>query len=261
VGADGVNGIVAQNLGIRNRWDPQHVALCIAADVPVSSMEIEKMMSLKDSPGELAIELYLGLLRWGYGWCFPKRDEISIGIGCRMDYIKRLQNHWKKFVSLIESNKEMHLDTSGWSAWRVPIGDPLCRKTARRTMLVGDAAGLVSSITGEGINYAIESGIIAADVAIETVAIKNPLHVKEYEERIASRIGEDLRIAWSIAELLHRSPENIELVLEMTAKDTVLQRLVTDMLLNQKPYSELKRKIIKRLLLRHPLMAIKLGRA
>jgi len=66
VAADGVNGIVARSLGIRKRWPSDRVGLCIAADVPVDSSEIERIMSVSEEEDCMPIEIYLGLVEWGF---------------------------------------------------------------------------------------------------------------------------------------------------------------------------------------------------
>ncbi|MFX1560181.1 MAG: NAD(P)/FAD-dependent oxidoreductase, partial [Promethearchaeota archaeon] len=180
VGADGVNGIIAKELGIREKWTPKQVGVCMKAEVPMSSADVESIMATHAVDRSPAIELYFGLVSWGYGWCFPKKEGFNIGIGCRADKLNNLQRIWEEFVALLEREKGTELDVSSSVSYRVPLGGMLKRCIARRSMLIGDAAGLVSPLTGEGISYAIQSGKLAAKVASETVSMKNPLHVQEY---------------------------------------------------------------------------------
>ena len=164
VGADGVNGVIAKELGVRTKWAVKHIAVCINAIVQLSSKKVEAIM--KPNPEGLpAIELYFGLVSWGYGWCFPKSDGLNIGIGCRVDKQKDLQQIWQSFVSKIQIEKDIEIDISNSVSYRLPLGDRLARVIGRRSMLVGDAAGLVSPLTGEGISYAIQSGKLAAKIA------------------------------------------------------------------------------------------------
>ena len=202
VGADGVNGIVARSTNIRSKWPSDAVALCIQADVPMDTETITQMMSFQESK-TLALEIYLGVSEWGYGWCFPKTDELSVGIGCRMDKIQSLRSSWKSFIVQLEKIKGVKLDTSTKSAFRVPFSPKIGRITTRRTMLVGDAAGLVSSLTGEGVYYAVRSGILAAEAASEAVEMKSPLHVKVYEHRIMQSLIPELKAADFIARILY----------------------------------------------------------
>ncbi|MGY5874354.1 MAG: geranylgeranyl reductase family protein [Candidatus Thorarchaeota archaeon] len=259
VGADGVNSTIARETGIRIRWAPKNVGLCISADVPMSQSDIHQTMSLPDNPGTLGIEIYFGVIDWGYGWCFPKRDEISVGIGCRMDKIVNLREDWKRFVKFIQDLKDIEMDLSTRSAFRIPFGGDAMRKTSRRTMLVGDAAGLVSPVSGEGIYYAVASGVLAAEVAIESVQRSQPLHTRFYDEKMRKTLDNELGIARFISNILYRKRTNAETMCGIAARDMIMREYMIDLFAGSRSYSELRRLIVKRLLTHHPLKAIRLG--
>jgi len=259
VAADGVNGIVARSLGIRKRWPSDRVGLCIAAGVPVDPSEIERAMSVSDEEDYMPIEIYFGPVEWGYAWCFPKRDELSIGVGCRMDRMSNLKGNWRDFVSMLERTKGIQIDPDSRSAFRVPIGGCEKRLIDRRTMLIGDAAGLVSPITGEGIYYAIESGLIAADIAKEATESRNLLLVRNYQDIIKTAICPELDAAMFIANIIYKSSSNIELICKIIQADPVVRELMLDIIAATKPMVQLKTALIKRLVTRHPLKALRLG--
>lgn len=259
VGADGVNSITAKESAIREKWSNEKIGLCIAADVPMDPHELEHIMTVPNADSFIAIEMYFGIRNWGYAWCFPKHDEISIGVGCRLDKAINLREAWKTFVKRVEDTKEIEFDTSKKSAFRVPLAGPEPRLVARRTMLVGDAAGLVSPITGEGIYYAIASGIIAADIAKEAADLKQPSHVWEYEQRIRNSIGAELDSAKSIAGILYRSRKNLETVCRIAAKDPVMRDLMIDFVIGARGIKKSRRSLAKRLLCHHPIDAVRLG--
>ncbi len=258
VAADGVNGIVARSLGIRRRWPSDRVGLCIAADVPVDSSEIERIMSVSEEEDCMPIEIFFGPVEWGYAWCFPKRDELSIGIGCRMDRMSNLKESWRNFVSMLERTRGIQIDPDSRKAFRVPIGGCEKRVLGRRTMLIGDAAGLVSPITGEGIYYAIESGLIAADVAKEATESCNSLLVRNYQDIIKTSICRELDAAMFIANIMYKSSNNIELICKIIQGDPVVGELMIDIVAATKPMPQLKTALIKRLATRHPLKALRL---
>ncbi|MHA2361450.1 MAG: NAD(P)/FAD-dependent oxidoreductase, partial [Candidatus Thorarchaeota archaeon] len=257
VGADGVNGIVARSTDIRSKWPSDSVALCIQADVPLDAENISQIMSVQESE-TLTLEIYLGVSEWGYAWSFPKKDELSIGIGCRMDKVRSLRAAWKSFLEHCEMNKGLKLDTSTKSAFRIPFSPKIGRITTRRTMLVGDAAGLVSSLTGEGIYYAVRSGILAAEVACETVEMKSPLHVNVYEHRIKQTLIPELKAADFIARILFKSRNNTEEICKVLTKDSELKTLFINLLAATEPASELRNAITKRMLRHHTLQSLKL---
>ena len=258
VGADGVNGIVAKQVGLRDRWQPDKVGLCISADIPVDSKEIIRSMYLTASGETVGVDVHFGLLRWGYGWCFPKRDELSVGIGTRMDMASTLKDHWKSFVKRVEKGMGLKFDLSRQSAFRVPLGAPKTPLVARRTMLVGDAAGLVSPLSGEGIFYAMESGIIAAKVACEAAEKKKPSHVMEYGKIVRKTILNELSAAEYLANLLYKSIENIDLMIQVVEEDLIMRRYLIELLAGVRSFVDIKRNIMKRMFTRHPLKALRL---
>jgi geranylgeranyl reductase family protein len=258
VGADGVNGIVAKQAGLRDRWESDKVGLCISADIPVEENEIKRCMSLSSSKESIGVDVHLGLVQWGYGWCFPKRNELSVGIGTRMDMAAALKAQWKPFVKRIEEEKGLKFDLSRQSAFRVPLGSQKTSLVARRTMLVGDAAGLVSPLSGEGIIYAMESGIIAAIVACEAVEMKNPSHVLEYGRIVRKGILRELSEAEYLAKILYKSIENIDSILQIVDEDTRMRDYLIEFLAGGRPFVNIRKDIVKRMVTRHPLKAIKL---
>lgn len=56
-----------------------------------------------------------------------------------------------------------------FKAYRLPLGGPLGRTYAERTLVCGDAGGFVNAYTGEGIHYAMVTGRYAGEAAGEAV--------------------------------------------------------------------------------------------
>jgi geranylgeranyl reductase family protein len=258
VGADGVNGIIAKELGVRSKWSPTQIAVCMNMVVQLAPEEVESVMR-PEADGLPTIELYFGLVSWGYGWCFPKRDGLNIGIGCRVDKLGDLQEIWQKFVSKIEDEKGVEIDISDRVSYRLPLGDRLNRVIGRRSMLVGDAAGLVSPLTGEGISYAIQSGKLAAKIAFEAVSTKSPLHIVEYDKQLKETVGKELADTRWIAGILHKSFKHTDLLFRVAAEDPVMRDHLTNVVSRVSTFSEIRTKIIARMITKHPLKAVRLG--
>ncbi len=259
VGADGVNGVVARELGVRTKWSPDQIALCMTATVPMSSSEVKSVMRTNEVDGTPAIELFFGQVSWGYGWCFPKKKEINIGIGCRVDKLENLQKTWERFVSKLEEEKKLELDVSNKVSYRLPLGDKLSRSIGRRGVLIGDAAGLVSPLTGEGISYAMQSGKLAARISSEAVNTKSPLHIVEYDNQLKKTIGQELGDTRWITGILHKSYKHTDLLFQVAAEDPIMQSYLTNIVSRVTTVSEVRNKLVKRMLTKHPLKAIKLG--
>ncbi|MFW9838688.1 MAG: geranylgeranyl reductase family protein [Candidatus Thorarchaeota archaeon] len=258
VGADGVNSIVAKELGIRTSWSSKDFGVCIVADNVVPE-DAEPTKVREDDESSHAIELYFGLVSWGYGWCFPKKRGFNIGIGCRADKVNDLQKVWERFVTNIERKKGSKLDIPDKVSHRIPLGGRVTRFTGRRSLLIGDAAGLVSPLTGEGISYAIESGRLAAEIAIETVKKQTPLHIIEYEKRLKKTIGRELSDTRWIAGILNRSRRHTDILFHVAAEDALMKEYMTNIVSRVTTFSDVKSKVMKRMLTKHPLKSIRLG--
>ena len=116
-----------------------------------------------DAPHDLVFDF--APLPGGYGWLFPKGDHINIGVGAfapaagasatQLKSVTRAllldYAHQKLGVTTLAHITGQHLGMGGHIY--IPRG---------RVLLVGDAAGLVDPLTGEGIHSAIVSGQAAA---------------------------------------------------------------------------------------------------
>jgi geranylgeranyl reductase family protein len=102
-----------------------------------------------------------------------------------------------------------HLPLSSWR-WRQPDGPVL---------LVGDAAGLVNPMTGEGIYYAVATGIIAGRTAARTVRAGRPGDAGAAHRRDVRRLlATHLRHTW-LASRLARSPSVVDAGIRAAGRD------------------------------------------
>ena len=102
----------------------------------------------------------LGYIRWGYAWCFPRKDLRILGI-CGLSeksgkFLKR---------SMIQFLKTMKIPPANISAAKshaLPYGNYRTQPGSGNILLLGDACGLADPLLGEGIYYAHKSGQLAA---------------------------------------------------------------------------------------------------
>jgi len=72
-------------------------------------------------------------------------------------------------------------------------------------LLLGDAAGLVDSLTGEGIYNAIQSAQLAAPV-LENSLLRSKVELQDYQQAVEEKIMSELRIARVLSKILFRFP-------------------------------------------------------
>lgn len=162
VGADGANSQVRQLIDPTYRPD----ALCIEA----------KYISENITNN---IDIFFTTIRNGYGWCFPKSNYYTIGIG---GSIKKNKNI-RELFNVFSKNIKKPIENNNLKGAMVPFGKYVKKPCNNNIMLVGDAAGLADPITGEGIYFALKSSLCAYDSICKYLYNKTPLD-KSYHETL-----------------------------------------------------------------------------
>jgi len=105
----------------------------------------------------------------GYGWVFPLgegRANIGLGYiaGKKTGAARNIKTMLRDFIRLPSIRNMLASSTPATEFRSYPIRTDFstARTYHQRTILVGEAAGLVNPLSGEGIDYALESGKIAA---------------------------------------------------------------------------------------------------
>ena len=130
------------------------------------------------------VVLDFGSIKEGCCWIFPKKDCTVIGLG-------DLKNNKIDYVnSLIKFSEEngFEIDKAKIRGYHLPIySKEIYQRSVieDKYILVGDAASLVDPVSGEGIYYALMSGLYAAESIIEVLKNNNNLS-ETYFEKTAS---------------------------------------------------------------------------
>jgi geranylgeranyl reductase family protein len=140
-------------------------------------------------------ELYFCSDFRGYGWCFRKGNFLNVGLG-RMDQ-HRLSEHVSSFLRFLKLAGRLCFDVPhALLGHAYLLYDASARKIADDGMLlIGDAAGLAYSQSGEGIRPAIESGLLAARAIVEAQGKYNREVLEFYRALLAQRFG--VRERWA----------------------------------------------------------------
>ena len=192
VGADGANGVVAGALGFE---PPQESAVALEANLPCP----------RGVPAWLGgrVALQFGWMPGGYSWLFPKGDHINVGVG-----------GWTSVVgtelrpSLDRLCLSYGLDAGALVSLRghhLPMLRPGAPLTACGAALVGDAAGLVDPLSGEGIYQAIASGIAVAP-AVEDYLCGATDSLAGYERTVERELLPEIVASRALMEIFHAWP-------------------------------------------------------
>ena len=177
--AAGAPGGVARQLGAdRDREEPFGLAIRTYAATPRHEDRLlEACLTLRDPDGT-----------WipGYGWMFPAGDgTVNIGVGAlsTMKGFKKLNLNTllDSYRALVRDEWDLGDDLERPRAWRLPMS--VQRRHGPGWVAVGDAAGLINPMNGEGIDYGLESGMLAADLFVDHPADAPALYDREIGQR------------------------------------------------------------------------------
>jgi geranylgeranyl reductase family protein len=112
-----------------------------------------------------------------YGWLFPLPDgRANVGLGMRADQLAASGAKLPELLERFCASPRVAAELSGArrlgkvKGHHLPFGSFAHHTTFDRALLLGDAAGFVNPLTGEGIEFALESGSFAAESVAEAAA-------------------------------------------------------------------------------------------
>ena len=175
--ADGVNSLLAKQIGLRNDIEPKDVALSVKEVIKLSPEKINDRFLLENDEGCI-YELFGGSMlgKLGLGFIYTNKNSISIGLGITLD---ELSKSGIKPYELLEKIKEHPTirpllkdgEVIEYSAHLIPEGGykKIPKLYDNGVMVTGDAAMLVNNMHWEGTNLALVSGKIAGETAIKAL--------------------------------------------------------------------------------------------
>jgi digeranylgeranylglycerophospholipid reductase len=152
IDATGVAGVLAQQMNLRGTITRYGLGAEVDCYWP-------------DWPADTIALLFGSLAPKGYGWVFPHGDarvRIGIGVLCP-DNVAEPRELLKQLLARGEiagcritrhAALEFHLGT-------IPAVPPLAKTSAAGLLVAGDAGGLISTLLGEGIRFALDIGRMA----------------------------------------------------------------------------------------------------
>ena len=239
IACDGVSGRFALSLGITKREDrPIGVAVRRYYRSPARHDDdyLESWLELRSSGGDET-------LLPGYGWIFGLGDgRVNVGLGVlnssvsfgKADYRKMLLDWLGGTPDEWGINDEANADGKILGA-ALPMGFNRVPHYTRGVMLVGDTGGMVNPFNGEGIAYAMESGELAAEIAVQ--ALSRPAGpqreraLQHYRAELKARYGGYYRLGGWFVKLIG-NPQVMRLCTRHGLPHPMLMRFVLKLLAN-----------------------------
>jgi geranylgeranyl reductase family protein len=179
VGADGANGPTRKLLGAEYEYG-------VAFEGNIADRHSDRSRALLD----------LCTVPGGYSWLFPKGDHVNVGVGGWESEGPTLR------AKLAEAARAYGLEPDHLTeirGHRLPLRRSDQIPAKGNVLLVGDAAGLVDPLSGDGMYEAF----LSARLAVEAILEGDP---EAYGARIAAALQRQQQAAWAIKRALDRSP-------------------------------------------------------
>lgn len=154
----------------------------------------------------------------GYYWLFPTGPgRANVGVGMVLETFPRTEDHLRELLlSLIDRDPGLQARLRDARMEGKVVGWPLTTYNPRlpvigeRVVLVGDAAGLINSLNGEGIQYALLSGRWAAETLIAARAASDysARSLTPYAVRVERELRYDMALSGMIVQLIRNRSLN-----------------------------------------------------
>jgi geranylgeranyl reductase family protein len=239
VAADGVSGRLALALGLAKREDrPLGVAVRRYYRSPAKHDDnyLESWLELrsKQSPDKLLP---------GYGWIFGMGDgRVNAGLGVLNSSVAFGKTNYRTLLTdwLSSTPDEWQLNDEAYADGTIqgaalPMGFNRVPHYTRGVLLVGDCGGMVNPFNGEGIPYAMESGELAAEIAVQALARpagpERERAFAAYPAELKARYGGYYRLGnWFVKLIGH--PEVMRIATKHGMPHPMLMRFVLKLLAN-----------------------------
>jgi geranylgeranyl reductase family protein len=250
IGAGGMHDPVARYLrkkeGMPERWPKSDIGLVLVNEYNVPNKFILDKFG-KEYTSHFHINF--GNLK-GYAWIFAKNNALNIGYGAFWNDMKKvdIKEHFINYFSFLKKGKLVpeDLKPNKQKGALIPLRGAILKSYSNGMLLLGDAAGFVSPIGGDGIYFGMRSGVIAADVVDHAVKENKfgDTILSRYQQVWYKEWGKELKALDYFSNKLLGKADRI---IRYTSRDEVLREKGVGLFTGECRASEDKWKILTRL--------------
>lgn len=191
IGADGVNGVTARSVGLGGDYT---YGVALEGNVPYGRVPEQRYR------GVAVIEL--GTVPGGYGWVFAKGDHVNVGVGGWESEGSRLRAHLRRLCREHGVGEEA---VEGLRGYRLPLRQPRSGLVQGRVALIGDAAGLVDPLSGDGISEAFLSAKLVSEAVLDLLTGRED-SLAPYGPALARALNQPAAASWAAKRAVDRFP-------------------------------------------------------
>jgi geranylgeranyl reductase family protein len=191
IAADGVLSATAKLTG----WEETRLLIpALEYEVEVHKEDYERLSK--------SVRLDFDAIPMGYGWSFPKKNHLSIGLASfrklKVDFKQLYREYLTDTLGIKEViNEQMH-------GFQIPVSPRTDGFVKKNVFLIGDAAGFADPLTAEGISNAIFSGVMAAEALIEG-DLDSELSAEIYNKKLNESLIPELKTGVRLSKLFYEN--------------------------------------------------------
>lgn len=246
IGADGTYSLIAKQAGLSSK-SKKTKGICVLEEFPLSEDVMDEYFT---SDRLCHIHSKFNGIR-GYGWVFPKKNHVNVGI-ISYDYCLssdpniNLNHIFKEYFSYLKKEKILPsiLQNNHQKGGVLPY-QPHVKTYSERLLLCGDAAGLINPISGEGIYYALVSGEIAAKIASDSIKHQDTSEefLSRYQRDWKNDFGKDIYLFLKSKNQWGKSGDKI---IQLMNKDPKFAEMIFLIMVGKVGVREMRWKLLKR---------------
>ena len=191
IGADGCNGVSAKALGLARGVT---YGVAYEGNVPWGAIDADRWR------GRMWLEF--DTVPGGYAWVFPKGEHANLGVGGWGRAAPNLRNYLTRLCGEAGVPADALQNVRGY---RLPLRRPGARVAGGPALVIGDAAGLVDPMSGDGMYEAFLSSRLAAGAVLDLLAGQTT-SLDGFQATLDGALSRHRAVSWAGKLLFEQAP-------------------------------------------------------